>query len=266
MDSNWKVDENGNSKLRKLYEPLMSFLAFAVLIIVILEVSIKLDPAVINLFSIIDTMVLVIFAFDYFFRFFKAKNKLKFIKSNIIDLIAIIPFSPVFRIARLAKLINLVKVFTINKVLAYLLRSSKKLDSFFKTNHFYLVLAIIVVIIVTGSVLISLIEGLDFGNAVWWSIVTFSTVGYGDISPKTAMGKVIAVILMFSGIGFIGVFTGTVATFFMKDKNKKVTFEMEIINKVKVRLDELDSISDEELETMFNTIRAVKNKSTFSDI
>jgi len=79
------------------------------------------------------------------------------------------------------------------------------------------------------------------------------------------MGKVIAVILMFSELGFIGVFTGTVATFFMKDKNKKVTFEMEIINKVKVRLDELVHLY-EELETMFNTIRAVKNKSTFSDI
>jgi len=55
----------------------------------------------------------------------------------------------------------------------------------------------------------------SFGDAVWWSIVTATTVGYGDVSPVTAEGRFIAIGLMLLGIGFIGVFTATVSSFFL---------------------------------------------------
>lgn len=51
-----------------------------------------------------------------------------------------------------------------------------------------------------------------FGNAMWWSIVTMTTVGYGDLSPVTIAGRFIAVIMMIGGIALIGVVTGTLAS------------------------------------------------------
>jgi voltage-gated potassium channel len=55
-----------------------------------------------------------------------------------------------------------------------------------------------------------------FGDAVWWAIVTSTTVGYGDVSPVTTEGRLIAVVLMLTGIGLVGVFTARVASLFVK--------------------------------------------------
>lgn len=61
----------------------------------------------------------------------------------------------------------------------------------------------------------------SFGDALWWAIVTATTVGYGDVSPVTVEGRLIAVVLMLTGIGVIGVFTATVASlFFEQDRSE----------------------------------------------
>ncbi|MBA4495672.1 potassium channel family protein [Paenactinomyces guangxiensis] len=57
-------------------------------------------------------------------------------------------------------------------------------------------------------------------DAVWWAVVTTTTVGYGDISPVTLGGRVIATILMFTGIGLIGSVTASVATHFIEYLNQ----------------------------------------------
>jgi voltage-gated potassium channel len=54
----------------------------------------------------------------------------------------------------------------------------------------------------------------DFGDSVFWAIVTITTVGYGDIVPITTVGRLMSVILMFSGVALLGVLAGTLASFF----------------------------------------------------
>ena len=61
-------------------------------------------------------------------------------------------------------------------------------------------LVISTIFIVIGAVLISLVEGMPLGDALWWSFVTFTTVGYGDVLLKTQLGRTIAVLLMIIGI------------------------------------------------------------------
>jgi voltage-gated potassium channel len=53
-----------------------------------------------------------------------------------------------------------------------------------------------------------------FGDSVWWATVTITTVGYGDIVPTTTTGRITAVVLMFSGLGVLGVLAGSLASFF----------------------------------------------------
>jgi voltage-gated potassium channel len=57
-------------------------------------------------------------------------------------------------------------------------------------------------------------------DALWWAVVTTTTVGYGDVSPVTGEGRLIAVALMVVGIGFIGVFTATITSFFLQPSNR----------------------------------------------
>jgi voltage-gated potassium channel len=57
----------------------------------------------------------------------------------------------------------------------------------------------------------------DYPGALWWAIVTVTTVGYGDRFPVTGGGRTVAVVLMLVGIGLIGVLTATVASVFIKE-------------------------------------------------
>ncbi len=80
---------------------------------------------------------------------------------------------------------------------------------------------------------------MTLGDALWWSVVTATTVGYGDISPTTGEGRVIAVVLMLVGIAVIGAFTATLASlFFEQEKSPEIA-------RLEARLEQIDSKLDQ---------------------
>ena len=79
-------------------------------------------------------------------------------------------------------------------------------------NYFRLLFVILFMIFASGLALSFLEPGMSFINGLWWSVVTLTTVGYGDISPATAGGRFVAIIIMFFGIGLLGMLSGNLAT------------------------------------------------------
>ncbi len=73
-------------------------------------------------------------------------------------------------------------------------------------------------LLVGGALLFSVTENMGLLDSLWWSVVTMTTVGYGDISPASPGGKIVGVVLMLTGIGFLGLFTATIASVFVENK------------------------------------------------
>ena len=111
-----------------------------------------------------------------------------------------------------------------------------------------------------GAFGISITEGKTFADSLWWSFVTATTVGYGDISPSTNIGRIIAAILMLVGIGFVGMLTGTIATYFLSDKEKDKSYKSKVIETIQQKLNDFQSLSKEDLEDMHRILLSLKDQ------
>lgn len=119
----------------------------------------------------------------------------------------------------------------IEKVTLLVREGELRAEAILKHHSLFRVLIAVVGVLFIGAWLVLLFEENaknsnihDYPDALWWAIVTVTTVGYGDRYPVTEGGRIVAVVLMLVGIGLIGVLTATVASLFIKehaDANKE---------------------------------------------
>lgn len=246
----------------------MAILSLIVAIILILELTLNLNKTTLKILYTIDFFIWVIFVIDYFKRLYKSRNKKKFIKRNIIDLISIIPLYTilaVFRILNILKIGKVSRIANISKVVrifGVFKKSKTNFEIFIKTNNFNYTLLIGILVLIVSSILMTFIEKIDFFDSLWWSIVTVTTVGYGDIYPKTILGKIVATILMFMGIGLIGSLTSTISTYFINKENKsnEEDYKTKILKDSIKSLQDFDNISKEDLRKIFDVLNSLKEK------
>ncbi len=100
--------------------------------------------------------------------------------------------------------------------------SAATLLAFVRREHLFRLLGVIVALVLLGAAGLSWFEeDRPFHDALWWAIVTLTTVGFGDISPVSFGGRAIGVVLMFFGIGVLGMFTATIAGAFVEQRLRK---------------------------------------------
>ncbi len=164
--------------------------------------------------DIVEFWVLVLFAIEYFCRIYSARNRWQYIRSfnGIVDLITVLPLFIVgdsfvlVRLLRLARVIRVAISFPVVRALFLSLKGSVQL--------LLGVLGTIGLISVLVGNSIFILEPQTFANAfegTWWSLVTMSTVGYGDFVPQTALGKTLAAALIMSGICMFAMITAVIS-------------------------------------------------------
>ena len=172
---------------------------------------------------IVEWIFTILFTFEYLLRIFAVKKPLRYIFSfyGLVDFLAIAPtyvsllfpgthyllIIRVLRLLRIFRILKLSEYVTEAQVITSALKSSRRKISVF-------IFAIMAMVIVIGS-LMYVIEGeengfTDIPTSIYWAIVTLTTVGYGDLSPQTALGKLLASVVMILGYGVIAVPTGIV--------------------------------------------------------
>lgn len=208
----------------------------------------------------VDFFIEIVFVLDYVLRFVLAKSKTQFFKSNILDLISILPFTSLFKAFRIFKAFRFLRILKAARSAAYIGRVYKRVKFFFDLNGFKYMCLVSLAFVILGGIAIHFAEDMSLQDGIWWSFVTATTVGYGDISPTSGAGRIIAAVLMIIGIGLIGSLTSTITTLFFQKEKPRHSSKEDIIQTLHNQLDNLDELSDEDVEIVCQTIRAMRTE------
>jgi voltage-gated potassium channel len=220
--------------MKKYYE------AFMFTLVIISLVTISFDN---DFVAVLDWIIWGVFVIDYVTFFILAKDKKRYFKTHLIELVAIIPFNSGFRLARGLRLFRLLRLTAIGS------RYVGPVYRFLKERGLQKIFIALFIIILLAPIPVSLIEPRmhDYFEALWWVIVTTTTVGYGDISPVTPIGRVIAVVLMVFGIGIIGIVTSSITSILIENEDKK-----DQLTKIIAAISELSDEDKEVLKLFIN--------------
>ena len=217
------------AKLRKtsnaynIFILVLTVLSLAVMVVMLLPIS----DATYKLLSIYDNLICVIFLIDFFLNLRGAAKKSDyFIKERgWLDLLGSIPSLGIF--SNIGKFVGLFRLARLSRLarIARLLRGENKKtlvkDILENRSRYAMFLTILLTILVltASSVLVLQFESQSpdanitrGGDALWYSIVTITTVGYGDRYPVTAAGRITAMFIMFMGVGIIGALASILAS------------------------------------------------------
>lgn len=154
-------------------------------------------------------IIYVLFVIDYGVRLMLASNRIRWFLWHLIDLaIVALPFLRPLRLVRLLVLFS-----ALQKAVGGAIRGRVIV---------YTAFSVVLLMYVASLAILEQERGKpgsminNFGDAVWWSITTVTTVGYGDLSPVTTSGRVIAVFVMIGGISLVGLVTATLASWIIQ--------------------------------------------------
>ena len=170
-----------------------------------------------------------LFTVEYGLRLISVRRPWLYCRSffGIVDFLSVIPtylsfLFPGIKYMLIVRVLRLLRVFRILKLSEYLSEAQVLMQALSQSRHKILVFlyTVCTLVIVFGS-LMYVVEGSESGftsipKAVYWAIVTLTTVGYGDIAPQTPLGQIIASTIMIMGYGIIAVPTGIYSAELMK--------------------------------------------------
>jgi voltage-gated potassium channel len=173
-----------------------------------------------------ERLLLGLFIGEYLFRWYHASNRVRypFTLLAAIDLVAIVPSLVGLAVnLRSLKLVRILPLLWMFKFYRYNDALQRVMHGFRRVGHELAVVSFVaVIVLLASSVAMHELERQaqpeKFGrlsDALWWSFVTLTTVGYGDMYPVTAAGRIVAVITMLVGIGVLGTFLSLVGSSFL---------------------------------------------------
>ncbi|HSN60264.1 MAG TPA: ion transporter [Ferruginibacter sp.] len=209
----------------KLFDVTLLLLIVSSIIVVILDSSLPLHESYGSLFLVLEWSFTILFSIEYILRLVCIKKPWSYVFSflGIIDLLAIIPGylsfffvgSQSLVVLRALRLLRIFRIFKLSHYLSEMQFLGVAIKGSLRKISIFMMIVLTLVIIM-GSVMY-LVEGGKNGfnsipDSIYWAIVTITTVGYGDISPVTSLGKFFASIIMLMGYAIIAVPTGIVTT------------------------------------------------------
>ncbi len=192
-----------------------------------------------SLLHIAEWIFTILFTIEYALRLLSIGRPMKYAKSffGVIDLLAFLPtylsvLIPGSQLFLVIRVLRVLRIFRVLKLLPYLIEAQSLMKALAASRRKITVFlfTVLLAVIIMGSFMY-IIEGEENGFtsiplSIYWSIVTLTTVGYGDLSPQTPLGQMLASVIMIFGYGLIAVPTGIVSVEIARKKFGKISTQV----------------------------------------
>ena len=209
------MDSKFRTTLGKLNQWLnipLAILGFVYLIVYAVQVSAEIDADTALLLETASWAIYSIFALDLMVRLLVTQNLLLFLKTNWLEIIAlVVPFMRALRVLRIVVAIRGIRPL---------------LKSRMTSTATYLALLLPLTWFIGGVAVLDAEKSVtgshitNLADALWWSLATITTVGYGDLYPISAEGKGVAAIIMLLGIALFSTCAGILASWIMSERKE----------------------------------------------
>jgi voltage-gated potassium channel len=212
-----------DTRAGKLFDIILTIAIILSILVVMLDSVIPIHEEYGFDLYIAEWFFTILFTIEYILRIVSSNNKIKYVLSfyGIIDLLAILPtylslILAGYQYLIIIRVLRLLRIFRILKLYRFIGASRHLIESLKASRHKIAVFlsAVMAIVVVMGAAMY-LIEGPEHGfrsipESIYWAIITLTTVGYGDITPITPLGKTLAAMIMILGYSIIAVPTGII--------------------------------------------------------
>ena len=207
------------------------------LLILFVESLPTLHPTFRLVLNVLEGVLAVLFTAEYILRLYCAPSRRSYALSfwGIIDLVAVLPpyltfFLPGARYMLMLRAVRFLRIFRIFRLFAFINEGHLLLRAVGRSLHKIAVyfLFVLVLTCVLGTLMFIIESGqpgssfTDIGTSIYWAITTLSTVGYGDITPTTYLGRLLSGFIMLLGYTIIAIPTGIVSASFIDETREPV--------------------------------------------
>ncbi|WP_404948381.1 ion transporter [Shewanella sp. SR44-3] len=242
----------------------MMVLSFVSVALVLAIAFGEFDKETQRLLLFIDTGICIIFLSQFFWGLAKSRDRKYFLRHHWIDFVASIPAIEALRIARVFQILRVIRLISMSRsVLLPLLKQRRQ------TTLASLLVAMVLILTLSSVVILLVESGTPGANihtaeqALWWALVTISTVGYGDYFPTTTLGHVIGALVIVSGVSFFGVISGYMASVFItpEDNERHEAHQENIksdLDRALLRMEENQQKMEQNQAQMLNEIASLR--------
>lgn len=212
-----------DTRLGQLFDKTLIYLILLSLLVVVLDSVESISQHLHQPFFVMEWVFTALFSAEYIARLYCAPQRLKYALSfyGIIDLLAVLPTYLALIFPELHALIDvrvlrLIRIFRIFKLTEYFSEYNHLAQALASSRRkIFVFLSVVLMVVMVMGTLMYVVEGPEHGFTsipvgIYWAITTMTTVGFGDITPKTDLGRLISSVMMLMGWGTLAVPTGIV--------------------------------------------------------
>ncbi len=231
-------------------------LGLVMIVALLLPDAIDLTPQENTLLEVLDWFIYAVFALDLAMKLYLAPSIKQHLKTHWLDvLIVALPLLRPLRIVQSARLLRLMRM---ARIITFALDGLHRFLHALKKRSFHLIAIVVLCWVLASAALVTIFERNadgnihDFFGALWWALATVTTVGYGDATPVSVEGRIVAGVLMVVGIAFYGLLTANIAAYFVEEDDDED--DKQLHAKLDLILARLDS-----LEAQTNSMSSTQN-------